>query len=158
MQIKYGATRIVVLLGNKAIKFGKIRLLRFFLRMMILPFSRYQRERFRTKYGTSFLDAAVNDILFGLLANRKEYNYYTSTRDARVIPTLSSFLWGLVIVQSRGQAVSNKDIEGLNYIDLHPAELATPTQFCQHNGKVLLVDYGNTETVAVLTKSLGRVI
>ncbi len=154
MKIKQGATRIVILIGNMAIKIGKVRILRFTLRMISFPFSKYQRNRFYQKYGDAFWKAARQDILFGVLANRNEYRYYQETRDKRVVPTLKLFLGGLVVIQEKGKEVDTCFLSNIPFIQLHPAEMGSTNQFCVLHDSILLADYGHSETCRILRETL----
>jgi hypothetical protein len=158
MKVKTGSTRVVILTADHAIKVAKIRIFRFLLRLIAMIFSSYQRKRFRKKYGQRFWDAARSDILYGLLANKNEYNYYRRTFDTRVAPITLSLFGGLVVVQRRGGEVTRQEIAGLDYISLHRQELDTPNQFKRFGDKILLCDYGHLRTVSVLMKSRGETL
>lgn len=156
MRIRYGATRFVFLIGNEAIKIGRIRLLRFLARMLILPFSRKRREHFFTKYGPMFWQAALNDLCAGLYANRNEYEYYRESKDFRVMPTIRQLLRGWIVVQLRGDPVSSDELsEGpfiKQQIGTENCEVAEEAQFCRHpeDGHIVLVDYGRQATLKAL--------
>ncbi len=72
MQIRYGATRLVLLVGDQAIKIGRIRLWKLLGRVVILPFSKKSRGHFLKKYGPGFWHAVWHSLFIGLYANRLE--------------------------------------------------------------------------------------
>jgi hypothetical protein len=55
MRFAFGTTRLVLLIGKKAIKIGRVRPLRFLARIILLPFSQKRREHFFIKYGRTLL-------------------------------------------------------------------------------------------------------
>lgn len=158
MKITSGNKRIVVLLGDQAFKIGKIRFVRLFFRLLILPFSKKLRERFLVKYGDTWSSALFNDLFAGLLCNRREYDYFHQTKDKRVIPTIKKFLGGHIIVQVRGQTASNKDVEKIYPWYRGPeykiANLDKPEQYCTlpADGAVRITDYGDISTIEFLKR------
>jgi len=159
MRIRYGATRFVLLIGDEAIKIGRIRLLRFFARMLILPFSRKRREHFFIKYGPTFWQAALNDLCAGLYANLNEYEYYQASKDFRVMPTIRQLLYGWVIVQLRGEPVSLAELSKGPFIKQkigeENCEVIEEKQFCRHaDGRIVLIDYGRRVTIQALSISM----
>lgn len=161
MQIKAGATRIVVLLGKNAIKIGRVRPLNLLFRAFAFPFSRAMRKRFAAKYGRSIFTAVRNDILAGLVANRKEYDYYVSHGDPRVMPVRRCLLGGWIIVQEGGAPITSEDFERENPFKIPDAamyDLGEPKQFCRRplDNKVVLVDFGREDTIQLLTATFGQ--
>ncbi len=156
MRIRCGTTRFVFLIGNEAIKIGRIRPLRFLARMLIFPFSRKRREHFFTKYGPTFWKAALNDLCAGLYANRNEYEYYRESRDFRVMPTIKQLLRGWIVVQLRGDPVSSNELSEAPFIKqqigTENCEVTEEAQFCRHpkNRRIVLVDYGRRATLEAL--------
>ena len=159
MTIKIGTTRIVLLVGNRAVKIATIRPLRLLFRLITLPFSsRRNRDRFSEKYGDCLLQALWNYFSAGLHANRAEYKYYQDNpNDTRVMPTIECRLHGLIIIQPRGMSVTEKDLrEGNPFASLlyRCVEMNQPWQFCRHlDRRIVLVDYGRDETIKVLRSS-----
>lgn len=157
MRIALGSTRLVLLTKDKAIKIGRLRPLRLISRIFVLPFSQRRRERFFEKYGSTLWRAVLNDLCAGLYANRGEYEYYQKSQDPRVIPTLRSIFHGWIVVQTRGEAVSETEMRTWRYTREEryalDRELAKAVQFCRHpqSGRIVLVDYGRPETRAFLT-------
>ncbi len=157
MRISWGKTRFVFLFTNQAIKIGRVRPFRLMIRMVAFPFmSEGNHSRFFKRYG-KFPGALWRYLIAGLLANRNEYEYYQDSRDHRVMPTIASFFGGWVIVQKRGASVSREDFSRSNPFQNYPSfvEVGQPRQFCWKNGRLVLVDYGRSETCAVLKQTLG---
>ncbi len=156
MKVACGNKRIVVLLGNHAFKVGKIRFVRLFCRLLILPFSKRLRERFLDKYGNTWSSALFNDLFAGLLCNRREYGYFLKTDDKRVIPTIKQLLGGHIVVQIRGKPVSDEDVKRNHPKYQDPeykiANLDKPEQYCicPTDGTVRITDYGDSSTIELL--------
>ncbi len=155
-----GGTRIVVLWGDKAFKIARLRPVRLLLRMLLFPFqSASKRARFYNRYG-HIPKGLVNYVVWGLMANRNEFEYWNQTHDSRVMPVTSRFIGYLVIVQTRGEPVSDSELH-----DSHPLGTISrefrPTvryglrhQFAKRRGRVFLVDYGETDTCSSLKVTL----
>lgn len=158
MRIRIGTTRLVFLVGDSAIKIGRMRPLRLLLRMLCLPCSRQRRQHFLAKYGPGFARAALNDLCAGLYANRNEYAYYTARKDPRVMPTTRQLLNGWVIIQLRGMPISARDLAEKPLIRQRTAEkceVDDAMQFCRHpDGRVVLADYGRRTTIEALSEAL----
>lgn len=159
MKIECESTRFVILTDRRAIKIGMVRPIRLLLRILILPFSKKRREHFIGKYGSAFFQATVNDLCAGLYANRGEYEYWQSSYDSRVMPTIQCLLKGWIVVQDRGEAVTSADMEEWTlFIQKYSSskyELNTPKQFARHpNGRILIIDYGRQDTRLALRASI----
>lgn len=158
MRIRYGATRFVLLLGDKAYKFGRVRPFRFLARMCIIPFSQKRRKHFFERYGPGFAEAVKNDLFAGLRANQNEYAYYRAFKDSRVMPITGFLLEGWVIVQTRGIPVSHEEIEksplAVKCLRRQEYDLCGDHQFCSFGDKVVLVDYGGKVTTDALAATI----
>jgi hypothetical protein len=156
MKIKMGNTRVVFLIGNKAIKIGKIRPIRFFFRMISFPFtSERNHQRFYKKYG-SFPKAVVKYVFWGFNANNIEHKYYTKHRDdLRVVPTVKLLAWGFILIQVRGLYVSRETFEKDNPFKEKSKynEVEGYWQFCEIDRKILLADYGDLRTYKFLVRT-----
>ena len=154
MRMRYGATRFVLLAGDKAYKFGRVRPFRFLARMCILPFSQKRRKHFFERYGPGFGEAMKNDLFAGLRANQNEDTYYRTFRDSRVMPITGVLLGGWVIIQMRGTPVSREELEKSPFtakrLRRRDCDLSGNHQFCRFDGKVVLVDYGGKVTTDAL--------
>lgn len=160
MQIRSGKTRIVLLLGDSAIKIGMIRPIRLFFRALAFPFmSEGNHNRFYSRYGSPFFCGAWNYFIAGLHANRGEFEYYQKHGDTRVVPTLRQYLGGWIIIQKRGNDVSAQELmmenpfKGLP-IDANFLEQNQHWQFCRVGNQLLLADYGRRETREALLQTL----
>lgn len=157
-----GKTRIVLLVGNKAIKFGRVRFVRLFARTVSFPFmSKRNHDRFYARYGKPFFKGAFKYLFAGLYANRNEFRHCEQFEDHRVVPTSHLFFKGWVIVQQRGKPISHERLlEGNPFHGMSvPAgflEKDQPWQFCEIGGKILLADYGRNETREALIQTLGE--
>lgn len=159
MEIKSGGTRIVILVGNKAVKIAKIRLLDPFRRLVGLIFSRSTREQLLTNYGHAPAKCGLKRILLGLIANRNEYRYYQSTKDPRVMPVERQILWGLVIVHERGIPIDAGEIVEdcpFNVTIDEAHDLTGMHQFCRRSEtrRIVVIDFGNEETMNYLMATM----
>lgn len=157
MQIRFGKTRIVLLVKDKAIKIGKVRIARLFFRMITFPFlSRSNHSRFYKRYGPTLLRAMWHYLISGLLSNRNEYEYYQGTFDVRVMPTVKRTLGGWIVIQHRGTAITARELSSENPffgLPVNPdfLERDQPWQFCRNSRRcIVLVDYGRKETCEAL--------
>jgi len=162
MRIRLGTTRIVLLIGDQAIKIGRLRPLRLLLRLLILPFSRERRRHFLAKYGPGITRAVMQDLCAGLYANRNEYDYSATHRDPRVIPTTKRLWGGWIVIQLRGTPIMVHELPEApvlrKRIGTQPCEMDKATQFCRHpDGRVVLADYGRITTVTALSETLRRI-
>lgn len=160
MEIRQGATRVVILTGDNAIKIAKIRFLHFLGRVMALIFSRNERKGLVERHGKAPLRGIKNGIFPGRAANLNEYRYYMASKDPRVMPVLKKMLWGLVVIQQKGIPVSPAELAG-NYpfqtAEKDTCDLARAEQFCRRTGdlKIVLVDFGMESTVEFLQATMS---
>lgn len=155
IECRLGQTRFVVLIGTRAYKIGRFRPFRFLARFLFFPFSKRRREHFRTKYGSLQWIALFNDVCAGLVANRSEFHFYMSRRDNRTIPSISTYFWGWLITQERSLQISDVELSRLKtHIALrceHFPEARHPNQYGVYRGAVVLVDYADPQTHALLS-------
>ena len=157
MRIRYGNTRFVLLWGDTAYKIARVRPLRTLARIIIeLPQPR-RRGRFVAKYGPGLVHALQHDLLVGIFANRREFDYWQQHRDPRVMPTTRSYWGGLVVTQPRGlpltsTACSVCGTESFLPEELRALEIVKARQFCLDPAtlNLLLIDYGKESTVLAL--------
>ena len=159
MIISCGTTRIVVLVGNSAIKIARFRPLRLVFRMILFPFqSEKKRQIFYSRYGTMPY-GMWRYVFAGLWANRNECCYWKQFRDARVMPS-KRLLGYLIIIQPKGVPLSDEEFESKNpfrnlteFIQYRAgySSLSQSMQFAKtFDGRVLLVDYGEAATCKIL--------
>lgn len=137
MQIKCGTTRVVLLLGNHAIKIAKIRFLFFLRPIKDLLFNKERRKHLVAKYACSPRKLARNSIAPGFFANRNEYRYSRLGKDSRVMPVKKQFLWGFVIVQERGIPILPEEFPAvcpLQGLEDGNHDLNHAHQFCRRPG------------------------
>lgn len=147
MRIAYGHTRFVILVGDKAIKVARLRLLRSLSRFVVLPFSQKRRDHFFGKYGSSFGRALWNDLWDGLFANQGEYEYYERFHDPRVIPTLTKLLGGWIVIQQRGEPIRSEECPDIFRSQAPENDMSNPAQYARSaEGSIVLVDYGKGTT------------
>lgn len=150
MQVRCGTTRLVILAGNRAYKIARFRPIRPLIRLFQLMKVGGVRSQLET-YGQNLTRGGINYLLAGLLANRVEYQLSKEYPDALISPVVALYLWGVMIIQDRGETVSIAD----KAVKSHPlwavmlaekgSETAACSQFARFVGKVLLVDYGRAE-------------
>lgn len=97
----------------------------------------------------------MSDLFAGLICNRREYEYYQSSSDGRVMPTIKILLGGNIVIQVRGAAASTSAIArvypGYPSKDFLEIDLGGNGQFClDHDGQVRIDDYGDPSTLAFL--------
>lgn len=154
MRLRFGNTRFVVVFGNRAYKIGKIRVLRFILRIPFLLLCRELRKRFFTKYGETLGKAMVSDIFAGLIANRVECHYWQNKHDSRVVPIMSVWFTGFVIIQERAEPISIQELgTATPFKTCSIPDTISPRQFGRHHGVVRLLDYGDQRTCAELSRT-----
>lgn len=147
-----GQTRVVLLVGCYAIKIARPGI-GYCLRRVVALWSsgclHARLDEWRAARG-SVRRVVWSAPFYGLLANLNEYRLSRLLPQAGLAPTLLSC--GLVNVQRRGRAIATDDVSN------HPVvcamatrnawsalvnDTARPEQFCQIDGRLELVDYGN---------------
>lgn len=156
MELRKGTWRFVVLYKGMAIKIARIRLLRFFVRILAWPF-------FGHRWKTPMKESLWGYIWLGIVSNKEEYFYYQTNQDPDVVPSRLLLLWGLVVVQDRGDQVSLQDLKEKCRLHKHigddnPKDIKEAS--CQYvrlsNGDICLADYGLWETTVWLKATLGK--
>jgi len=102
------------------------------------------KER-RGKFPGNPVVSILNNIFIGWLANRSEYQYWQDTKDTRCIPTLKSYLGGLVIVQPLAPSVNMEAVlaSDLRQMAQSDQELSRPEQYGLYQGQCVIVDYAH---------------
>jgi len=159
MKIRLGTSRLVFLVGEKAIKVAIFRPLRTLYRIITFPFTgKSNRKRFHKKYGNIFCIAIIKYAIFGFYANKIEYKFYIEHKDdPRIVPTIKMYAFGLVVIQMRGLDVSPETFQTRNPFknipNLDYQEVNIHYQFCEIDNKILLADYGHIETCKFLQET-----
>lgn len=154
MEIRKGETRVVVLLPllGLAIKFPRIRLimaLNLFRRLMKRE-GRWKKIKQHWQYSPKAIIGFKSLLFRGVIANWKEFLFYQQTKNCFLHPTHLS-IFGLVNIQPLGKSflMSYVDLgrqlniltEGKIYLDAHC--FVNPRNFCEHDGKLKIIDYGS---------------
>jgi hypothetical protein len=160
MKIKKGATRIVLLCNNVAIKIARPRIFGYIFRMLFLPFaSKRNKENYYKTYGSP-LKSWSKYILYGFQANYTEHTYSTKYKDIDpdIVPIHSVYLRGWIIVQKMGLEVSPILFKKRNPFKRIRRRISNESkgihQYVFWNNRVCLADYGATETVQDLIKTM----
>lgn len=158
LEIAWGATRFVILVGTVAIKIARPRPFRALRRLIKYQMSGEVRARLLTYAEDPFL-AGFSYIFSGILANRNEYRLWQESPRHFLVPTIYSFSW-LINIQRRGKSISQEELE-----DNHPfrtllvgkplkltGDMTKAANFCRYDGRVCLLDYGSYEMLALFSR------
>lgn len=112
MQIRSGASRRVLLIGDVAIKFARFNVLRLFIHlywMVCKP--KLARRKFEARYRrTTFVHSLfaylTQLVLGGIRANRQERRLYLERPDLPLARVRAVYLGGYLLVMDRGQPAS----------------------------------------------------
>lgn len=146
MRITSGATRLVILTDDWAIKLPKFRIWRLFLQLC--------RGLFDWKWLTSKMEGdsgaaavlanhAFNHFFAGLMANRQENRLYRDHPGLPIAPVRGMYLFGLVLVMVRGEAVSPALSARFRAQYAAWGDLGEPHHACHVRGELCLIDYGH---------------
>jgi hypothetical protein len=154
-----GGTRIVILTKHRAYKIARIRPLRLFCRLLVLPFQAKRKHiGFAARYGP-FPVSLWNYVIIGLIANRNEFEYWQETRDPRVAPVIGKVLGGIVIWQTVGESVTLSELRRNDPFASFPVDARKEFhddmvhQYAKVNGQVVLIDFGENHTRRTLKKT-----
>ncbi|MCA9366490.1 hypothetical protein KC722_02820 [Candidatus Kaiserbacteria bacterium] len=157
MKFLYGATRWVILVGPVALKIARFRPYRLVARLFVHARNGEVRMRLDKFDSRSKLVAVCRYIGAGVSANRAEYHLYREDERLRLIPVKSIWFWGLVLVQSRGDAIPHDCAEEATSHPMWSAMLEEAgsankalKQFCLFNGRPHLADYGRWDLEGVI--------
>lgn len=154
--ITQGRSRLVFIYEDYAIKIPWINLFLF-----IKCFIEYKKEGIlnekANRYGKNKILAIPIYLFHVLSSNRREYLYYIKHKDEEVLlPIIKSFLFGYIIIQPKGNVFNSCNLrwkkflkklikKGIKHIDL-----VKPENFCEFNGFIRILDYGNDQTQEIL--------
>ena len=150
MNFRLGATRFVVLVGNVAIKFPRLRPLRPFVRLLeILRKKEGVRDNLE-KYDKSIVIATLQYLFSGVVTNYWEHRFYKENSNISIlVPTYYSF-FGLLNVQKRGKPIDDSSRSKWETVQakladkgLLPHDLFEEKNCCTIDGKIQLFDYGD---------------
>ena len=119
---------------------------------MLFPFqTKEKRSRFYERYGR-FPIGLWNYTIIGFIANRNEFQYSRQNRDSRVAPVVGRKMGYFIISQVAGRPVPPRKLYRSGFLACVPMALRVvllhgmQNQFALVNGKVRLVDYGESGT------------
>lgn len=150
MRITHGATRIVILTGDKAVKVARTGIMSL-LYQAIARITRpaWFREMSIVHGGTAqpsiliIIRHAFRIIARGIRANRQEYRISKKHPELPIAPVHNMYLWGLVLVMARGDPVSARASSKLRRQYGAFGDLQFPKQVCRVKNRVCYVDYGH---------------
>lgn len=158
MKFAYGVTRLVLLVGNSAIKFARIPWIKIINRGIFWTGQGKLLERPRQVYGSLHI-GILKYLLAGIIANVDEYHFGREFPDLPLAPTMFT-LFGLVNIQVRGEPVSASELKDCPFQDIAKAEpeldLKETKNFCRIKGRIVLADYGSPLVQRALRKHYAR--
>lgn len=149
MQISYGETRCVLLIGKVAIKLPRLRVLwlakRFVYHLVV------KKDIEKINHYVKRPKVITGIILNGIRANRNEAKQWQMFPRRFLVPTLYSFGFGLINIQRRGQILKQEELDNshpfLGLLDDMPVDFVSDMtrveNFCRYQGRTCLVDYGS---------------
>ncbi len=162
LRLSWGTTRFVVLVGRVAIKVARPRPLWVLRRLLVYWVTGVANPRLLA-YADDPLKSGFRHLFAGVVANWREYQLWRESPRSFLVPTVCSF-WGIVNVQKRGEKIRKDDLA-----ELHPfralllnlpadaiGDMTKAENFCHYEGRVCLVDYGDTETFTFFSCSEPR--
>ena len=150
MRITAGCTRVVFLVGDKAIKIPRLERGIVLVRQAYLSVFRrgWFKEKLAERTGKpgQILAKHVTGIAFeGILANRREYRAFRDHPELPIAPVRGMYLWGLVLVMDRGVNVGPRSSAHLRKRLKGWGDLAEPRHYCRVGGRVCIIDYGHPD-------------
>ena len=157
MQISRGHTRTVIIFENFVVKLPRIH-----FRRALGSLWRSFRGGYLSKclkYDIEVYSSPRRLLFRGILENWREFRFYHRSRSRFLVPTYFS-LFGMLNIQKRGNRTKIKDVnlwcqlcEMTNnevWADGHT--FSNANNFCDDDGKLMMVDYGNARIHDVLDK------
>lgn len=159
MRVTHGCTRIVILTEHLAIKiafpFRPFQPAVIFIRRL---FDGTLIEKFREKRGQMLRHALRIVTVSGIQANRQEIRLARSYPNYPLAPVLRSYLFGLIIVMPRGEALKYMPRGWDRRAEL-PADLETDLfnleHVCKFGKQCRFVDFGHPSAESVLNMLYG---
>jgi|GEM_PF-2317575 len=154
--ITQGLSRLVFIYGDYAIKIPWINFV-----LLIKCFLKYKEEgAFRDKanrYGKNKLLAIPRYLFHVLSSNRREYLYFKKHKNEEVLlPIIKVFLFGYIIIQPKGNVFSPSNPRWIKFLKkiikkrIKQIDFLKPENFCEFNGLIKMLDYGNDQTQEIL--------
>ena len=156
---RHGATRFVLLYGQRAIKIGRFRPIKVLGRLITLPFS---KNKSFLKKGRGLWLPTWQYLFAGIIANKNEFQYSQNHIDDPLIaPITREILWGLVIIQLRTASVSEDEARAW-WIERGVASSCL-AGLCEQkhlgrtpDGHIVIVDYGSRVQQQQLSENVIR--
>ncbi|MDD3662535.1 MAG: hypothetical protein PHT84_01580 [Candidatus Pacebacteria bacterium] len=154
--ITQGLSRLVFIYGDYAIKIPWINFV-----LLIKCFLKYKNEgifeKKASRYGNNKIMAIPCYIGHILSSNRREYLYFKKHQNEEaLLPVIKTFLFGFIIIQPKGNVFTSSNPRWLKFLKKNTSrgitdvDLTKPENFCEFNGLVRLLDYGNDQTQEIL--------
>lgn len=155
MRICIGGSRIVLLIGTRAIKFASFGVHRtpkhiwWWFSDPCRARGRYEQVYRRPTISESLLAYLMQMTFGGIRANRQEYQISRSHPELPVAPVLSIHAGGLILIMERGTPADETDACAL--CSRYPgADLDLPKHVCLVRGSPRYIDYGHPDAPHVL--------
>lgn len=155
MKIRSGTTRVVIILDNFVIKFPKVPIIEFFVRL--IKHSRDNNVKNKIEQHNINFVYIMRYFLKGFIASFIEWRYSKENPDKEgIIPIYFAFMFGLVLIQPRGEVFPENNRKYRKVIkDAFKKKLTDTDMFYRHNyslwrGKICLHDYGSMLTISNL--------
>lgn len=156
MKLKYGSTRCVFVFKDFVIKFPRLRVYLFFVRLFKHTKEKNVVNKIKQhRIGIAYL---FNFFTQGVKANFREYRYSKKhPKDPEIIPVQGLF-YGLILIQPRGQEFLESRRKWKRRLKrLKKLGVTDPDMLVSHNyslwfEKLRLHDYGNQLTVDQLSQ------
>ena len=156
MRIEKGTTRIVIILGNLAIKIAKIQPIEAFRIALIWKGVQFWKQLIKNyRYPLTM----QHFLMIGIVNNWQEFTFYRKHYSKFLVPTYFSLL-GLINVQ-KAEKKLKIEIENLKcqLLDLtdqgiydNPHHFCQPENFTKTNEHLQMLDYGDSRSHKVLKK------
>lgn len=162
MRLTKGTTRLVILTKTLAIKiafpfrpFAPVAMVVRALRKGDL------REKLKKNSGNLARVTARSVAISSIDANRREIRISREHPEYPIALVLRSYLWGFVIVMTRGEPIENSsnpwgDRQCLLPMRLQESDLFLPCNTCRIEENLRFVDYGSPLTDEILPLLFGR--
>lgn len=147
--ITYGTTRVVLSVSPRTvIKVVRLRPARLLMRLIKHAFHRQVGERLQQFDEGNVWQAMLKYVFAGFYANRQEWQLSQQYPEAPIARVSRMLLWGVILVQPRGEAIVAVDRLVVNHplwsdmVEEMGSVKGALTQFARFGGRILLVDLG----------------
>lgn len=151
MKIKYGTTRIVIILKRIVIKIPRIPILLFFHRLIKHSYKKDVKVKIKElNINSNFM---FNYFIRGFKANYIEYKYSKNNPDKKGIIPVQSLLFGFLLIQPRGSQFSidnkkwKKVLKKIVKNKINDIDMIISKNYSIWKGSICLHDYGSVKTI-----------